>query len=126
MYSKIEGQSNGITKLENDFSLVSSGHWLDGNSTVLGTGTPIFTARQLLKNAALCGTAVVNNPFWWSADEKFFNNCLAVKIGAPYKTLLNYSVYKHFSILHQNVVSCKQENPRIQKYFASLKASPDY
>jgi len=37
--------------------------------------------RAWLKNAALTGTAVVNNPFWWSADEKFFNNALATKIG---------------------------------------------
>ncbi len=37
--------------------------------------------RAFLKNAALCGTTVINNPFWWSADEKFFNNCLATKIG---------------------------------------------
>ncbi|ANI88038.1 glutathione synthase [Arachidicoccus ginsenosidimutans] len=37
--------------------------------------------RAYLKNAALNGTAVINNPFWWSADEKFFNNCLATKIG---------------------------------------------
>jgi hypothetical protein len=36
--------------------------------------------RAYLKNAALCGTAVINNPFWWSADEKFFNNCLSTKI----------------------------------------------
>ena len=39
--------------------------------------------RAYLKNAALCGTAVLNNPFWWSADEKFFNNCLATKINVP-------------------------------------------
>ncbi len=39
--------------------------------------------RAYLKNAAICGTAVINNPFWWSADEKFFNNCLATKIGVP-------------------------------------------
>src|SRR3954451_17261486 len=39
--------------------------------------------RAYLKNAALCGTAVIYNPFWWSADEKFFNNCLATKIGVP-------------------------------------------
>ncbi|GAB3938059.1 ATP-grasp domain-containing protein [Mucilaginibacter myungsuensis] len=39
--------------------------------------------RAALKNAAMCGTAVINNPFWWSADEKFFNNALAVKIGVP-------------------------------------------
>lgn len=39
--------------------------------------------RSYLKNAAICGAAVINNPFWWSADEKFFNNSLAVKIGVP-------------------------------------------
>jgi len=39
--------------------------------------------RAALKNAAICGTAVINNPFWWSADEKFFNNALAVKLGVP-------------------------------------------
>lgn len=39
--------------------------------------------RGMLKNAAITGTAVVNNPFWWSADEKFFNNALAEKIGVP-------------------------------------------
>ena len=45
--------------------------------------------RAYLKNAAICGTAVINNPFWWSADEKFFNNALAVKLGVPVpKTVL--------------------------------------
>lgn len=45
--------------------------------------------RSYLKNAALCGTAVLNNPFWWSADEKFFNNCLATHIHVPVpKTVL--------------------------------------
>jgi hypothetical protein len=39
--------------------------------------------RAFLKNAALTGTVVINNPFWWSADEKFFNNALATKIGVP-------------------------------------------
>ncbi len=39
--------------------------------------------RAMLKNAAISGTAVINNPFWWSADEKFFNNALAVNIGVP-------------------------------------------
>jgi hypothetical protein len=45
--------------------------------------------RAYLKNAALNGSAVINNPFWWSADEKFFNNCLATKIDVPVpKTVL--------------------------------------
>lgn len=45
--------------------------------------------RAYLKNAAIAGTAVINNPFWWSADEKFFNNALAVRLGVPVpKTVL--------------------------------------
>ncbi|MGE5518753.1 MAG: ATP-grasp domain-containing protein [Candidatus Dadabacteria bacterium] len=39
--------------------------------------------RTWLKNAGLTGTAVINNPFWWSADDKYFNNCLVSKIGVP-------------------------------------------
>jgi len=37
--------------------------------------------RAYLKNAALGGTAVINNPFWWTADDKFFNNALSETIG---------------------------------------------
>lgn len=37
--------------------------------------------RAYLKNAALNGTHVINNPFWWSADDKFFNYALAEKLG---------------------------------------------
>ena len=45
--------------------------------------------RAYLKNAALGGAAVINNPFWWSADEKFFNNCLSEQIKVPVpKTVL--------------------------------------
>ncbi|MFC6268518.1 ATP-grasp domain-containing protein [Frigoriflavimonas asaccharolytica] len=39
--------------------------------------------RAYLKNEALMGTYVMNNPFWWSADEKFFNNCLMKTLGIP-------------------------------------------
>ncbi|WP_419803663.1 ATP-grasp domain-containing protein [Terriglobus sp.] len=37
--------------------------------------------RAYLKNAVLTGTDVINNPFWWSADDKFFNYALAAKLG---------------------------------------------
>ncbi len=37
--------------------------------------------RAYLKNAVLGGTQVINNPFWWSADDKFFNYALAQRIG---------------------------------------------
>ncbi|MBA3256381.1 MAG: hypothetical protein H0T64_06995 [Pyrinomonadaceae bacterium] len=45
--------------------------------------------RATLKRLALEGTVIVNNPFWWSADDKFFNFSLAQKIGvAVPKTVL--------------------------------------
>jgi glutathione synthase/RimK-type ligase-like ATP-grasp enzyme len=37
--------------------------------------------RAFLKNAALQGTFIINNPFWWTADDKFFNYALATKLG---------------------------------------------
>jgi glutathione synthase/RimK-type ligase-like ATP-grasp enzyme len=37
--------------------------------------------RAYLKNAVLHGTIVINNPFWWTADDKFFNYALADKLG---------------------------------------------
>ena len=37
--------------------------------------------RSYLKNAVLTGTKVINDPFWWSADDKFFNYSLAKTLG---------------------------------------------
>jgi hypothetical protein len=37
--------------------------------------------RAFLKHAVLNGTIVINNPFWWSADDKFFNYALAARLG---------------------------------------------
>lgn len=51
--------------------------------------------RAYLKNAALCGTLVINNPFWWSADEKFFNNCLVEKLGIPVPKTVLLPSYTH-------------------------------
>jgi hypothetical protein len=37
--------------------------------------------RSYLKYAALAGSVVINNPFWWSADEKFFGTALVARLG---------------------------------------------
>jgi hypothetical protein len=37
--------------------------------------------RAWLKNAVLDGATVINNPFWWGADDKFFNYALASRLG---------------------------------------------
>ena len=45
--------------------------------------------RGYLKQAVLQGTYVINNPFWWTADDKFFNYAVASKLGlAIPKTVL--------------------------------------
>jgi hypothetical protein len=37
--------------------------------------------RSYLKAASATGTDVINNPFWWSADDKFLNNVIARRAG---------------------------------------------
>ena len=37
--------------------------------------------RAVLKHAVMQGVTVINNPFWWTADDKFFNYALAHKLG---------------------------------------------
>jgi hypothetical protein len=37
--------------------------------------------RMALKAQVLAGTYVINDPFWWSADDKFFGFSLAPKLG---------------------------------------------
>jgi hypothetical protein len=39
--------------------------------------------RSYLKHAALQGCIVVNNPFMWTADDKFFGASLATRLGVP-------------------------------------------
>lgn len=51
--------------------------------------------RAYLKSAALQGTVVINDPFWWEADEKFFECTLARKLGVavPRTTVLPNKEY---------------------------------
>jgi hypothetical protein len=45
--------------------------------------------RSHLKNAVLQGTTVINNPFMWTADDKFFESSLATRLGVAHpKTLV--------------------------------------
>ena len=37
--------------------------------------------RGALKHAVLQGTYVINNPFWWTADDKYFNYSVMAKLG---------------------------------------------
>jgi hypothetical protein len=52
--------------------------------------------RAYLKIAVLSGAKVINNPFWWTADDKFFNYSLATYLGIaiPKTILLPQKEYK--------------------------------
>jgi hypothetical protein len=51
--------------------------------------------RGFLKLAVLNGTYVINNPFWWTADDKFFNYSLMARLGVaiPRTVLLPQKAY---------------------------------
>jgi hypothetical protein len=44
--------------------------------------------RTYLKSAVLQGTTVVNNPFMWTADDKFFEATLATRLGVAHPRTL--------------------------------------
>jgi len=75
----VDGIIAEAVKIDNVYQGESSGYAVIIDR--ISQDVPFYKAY--LKNAALNGTAVINNPFWWSADEKFFNNCLAKKVGVP-------------------------------------------
>jgi hypothetical protein len=51
--------------------------------------------RTFLKCAMASGVKVVNNPVWWSADDKFFDNLVAKSVGVavPRTVLLPHKQY---------------------------------
>ena len=51
--------------------------------------------RTYLKCAAASGVKIVNNPTWWSADDKFFDNLVAksVNVAVPRTVLLPHKQY---------------------------------
>ena len=58
-------------------------------SSSIASRTRSSTTAAHLKHAVLEGTYVINNPFWWTADDKFFNYSVAAKLGvAMPKTVL--------------------------------------
>ncbi|MFZ1517152.1 MAG: hypothetical protein WAU11_00165 [Ignavibacteriaceae bacterium] len=74
-------KENGITAELAHINKIIQGEPLGYDVLIDRISQDVPFYRAMLKNAAISGTAVINNPFWWSADDKFFNNALATKIG---------------------------------------------
>ncbi|MFM8393322.1 MAG: RimK family alpha-L-glutamate ligase [Acidobacteriota bacterium] len=96
LIEKINARQAGVTA---EYLRVGGIGVTDGNSYRLifdriSHEIPFY--RSYLKHAALNGTIIVNNPFWWSADEKFFGYSLAAKLGlaVPKTVLLPQKSYK--------------------------------
>ena len=75
----IEGISAEPVRIDKAMQGVDSGYAVIFDR--ISQDVPFY--RTWLKNAAVTGAAVINNPFWWSADDKYFNNCLMTKVGVP-------------------------------------------
>ena len=75
--------------------------------------------RAYLKKAVLDGCVVINNPFWWCADDKFFECCLAIKQGVavPRTVVLPQKSY---------VEGVTSESLRNLEYPLNWKALTDY
>jgi hypothetical protein len=75
--------------------------------------------RAYLKKAVLDGCVVINNPFWWCADDKFFECCLAIKLGVavPKTVVLPQKSY---------VEGVTSESLRNLEYPLDWKALTDY
>jgi glutathione synthase/RimK-type ligase-like ATP-grasp enzyme len=84
-----EKKETGIVAEAVSIDMVQQGHPTEYAVIIDRISQDVPFYRAYLKNAAIGGTAVINNPFWWSADEKFFNNALALKAGVEVpKTVL--------------------------------------
>jgi hypothetical protein len=67
--------------------------------------------RAFLKNAMLAGTYVVNNPFWWSADDKFTGAAIATRIGVAHPKSI--ALPSHSYIADITSESLRNLQPRI-------------
>src|SRR5919204_4071208 len=81
LIEKINGMNAGVTAEYLKLGGVRMGEAADYRLIFDRISHDIPFYRAFLKNAVLNGTIVINNPFWWSADDKFFNYSLATKLG---------------------------------------------
>ena len=83
------GEKNGITAEMAQLGGTRMGEGAKYRVIVDRISHEVDYYRGYLKHATLEGTYVINNPFWWTADDKFFNYSIAARLGvAVPKTVL--------------------------------------
>jgi glutathione synthase/RimK-type ligase-like ATP-grasp enzyme len=84
-----EGAAHGVTAELVKFGGTKMDHPAEYAVIVDRISHEVEYYRASLKQAALQGTYVINNPFWWTADDKYFNYSVMAKLGlAIPKTVL--------------------------------------
>ncbi|MFO7168323.1 MAG: hypothetical protein DIU80_009895 [Chloroflexota bacterium] len=68
--------------------------------------------RTFLKTAMIAGTYVINNPFWWSADEKFTGATIASRLGVAHPRSVALPSHSYIPDIHP-VESLRNLVPRI-------------
>lgn len=68
--------------------------------------------RTFLKHAMLAGTYVVNNPYWWSADEKFTGAGIATNLGIAHPRSVALPSHSYIPDIHPQE-SLRNLEPRI-------------
>jgi hypothetical protein len=67
--------------------------------------------RAFLKTAMLDGTVVINNPFWWSADDKFTGASIATRLGVDHPRSVALPTHSYIEGIDLNESLRNLENP---------------
>ena len=96
LISEINGRNNGVNAEYISLGGVRMAEKCEYEVIIDRISHEVPFYRSYLKSAVLSGTKVINNPFWWTADDKFFNYSLATYLGiaVPRTILLPQKDYK--------------------------------
>jgi hypothetical protein len=81
---EVERRKAGVTVEYARIGATSMDHALPYDVLIDRISHEVPYYRSYLKKAVLDGVTVVNNPFMWSADDKFFGATLASKLGVAH------------------------------------------
>jgi hypothetical protein len=78
---EVNSRKDGVTAEYVSLDITRMGEALEYDVIIDRISHEVGFYRAVLKHASLLGTKVVNNPFMWSADDKFFDSTLATELG---------------------------------------------
>jgi biotin carboxylase len=81
--------------------------------------------RTFLKTAMLGGAYVINNPFWWSADDKFVGATIATRIGVAHPRTIALPSHSYIEgIVHPESLRNLKERIPWENHIAAVGGFP--